>query len=58
MLSESVAMGDSLTANIYGNLNPKDLLKKVLWSGKQRYLMNNILCGMYNGEFKLYAVAK
>ncbi len=55
---ESVAMGESLTAHIDGDENPTDLLTKVIYSGKRRNIENNILYDVYNGEFKLYAVAK
>ncbi len=55
---ESVAMGESLTTHIDGNENPADVLTKVICSGKRRYLVNNIWHDVYNGEFKLYAVAK
>ncbi len=48
---ESVAMGESLTAHIDGDENPADLLTKVICSVNQRYLVNNILHDMYNGEF-------
>ncbi len=55
---ESVAMGESLTTCIDGNKNPTDLLTKAICSGKRRYIANNIVHDMYNGEFKQYAVAE
>ncbi len=44
---------------VYGrDENPADLLTKVICDGKSRYIVNKILLGMYDGEFKPYAVAK
>ncbi len=57
-IRESVAMGESLTAHIDDDENPADLLVKVICQGKMRYIGNNILHDMYDGEFNLYAVAK
>ncbi len=57
LFCESVAMGDSLTTHIDGKENPVDLLT-ILCSGKRRYLVNNILHAVYDGEFNLYAMAK
>ncbi len=54
----SVAMGKSLTAHIVSDENPTDLLTKVICSGKRRYIVNNIMHDMYDGEFKPYAVTK
>ncbi len=51
-------MGESLTAHIYGNENPADLLTKVICGGKRRYIVNNILHDVYDGEFKPYTAAK
>ncbi len=51
-------MGESLTACIDGDENPADLLTKVMCSSKRRYIVNNILHDVYNGEFKPYTVAK
>ncbi len=51
-------MGESLTAHIDGDKNPADLLTKVICGGKKRFIVNNILHDVYNGKFKLYAVAK
>ncbi len=53
---ESVAMGESLTAHIDGDKNPAVLLTKVICNCKRRYLVNNILDDVYNGEFKPYTV--
>ena len=55
---ESVAMGESLTAHIDGDENPADLLTKVICGSKRRYIVNNILHDVYDGEFKPYAVAE
>ncbi len=55
---ESVAMGESLTAHIDGDENPADLLTKVICGGNRRYIVNNILHDVYDGEFKPYAVAE
>ncbi len=57
-VQESVAMGESFTTHIDGDENPAGLLTKGICSGKRRYIVNNILHDVYNGEFKLYAVAK
>ncbi len=57
-ICESVAMGKSLTTHIDGDENPADVLTKVICSGKMRYIVNNILCDVYNSEFKLYTVAE
>ncbi len=54
----SVAMGESLTTHIDGNKNPANLLTKVICNSERRYLVKNILHDVYNGEFKLYTVAK
>ncbi len=54
---ESVAMGESLNTHFDGDENPTDLLTKVICGGKRRYMVNNILHDMYNGEFKPYTVA-
>ncbi len=51
-------MVESLTAHINGDENPADLLTKVICSGKRRYVVNNNLHDVYNGEFKLYTVAE
>ncbi len=51
-------MDESLTAHIDGDKNPADLLMKVICSEKRRYLVNSILHDVYDGEFKLYAVAE
>ncbi len=51
-------MGESLTTYIDGNEKPTDFLTKVSWRGKRRYLVNNILNDVYNGEFELYIVPK
>ncbi len=53
-----VAMGESLTAHIDGDENPADLLTKVICGGKRRYIVNNILHDVYDGEFKPYAVTE
>ncbi len=55
---ESVAMGESLTTHIDGDEKHIDLLPKVIYGGKRRYIVNNILHDMYSGKFKLYTVAK
>ncbi len=57
-VSESVAMGKSVTAHINGDENPAALLTKVICIGKRRYIVNIILHDVYNGEFKPYIVAK
>ncbi len=51
-------MGESLTAHIDGDENPADLLMKVILGGMRRYIVNNNLHDVYNGEFKPYTVAK
>ncbi len=51
-------MGELLTTHIDGDENPVDLLTKVICGGKRRYIVNNILHDVYNGEFKPYAVTK
>ncbi len=48
---ESVAMGKSLTAHIDRVENPADLLMKIICGGNRRYIVNNILHDVYNGEF-------
>ncbi len=55
---ELVAMGESLTTHIDGDENPADLLTKVICRGKRRYIVNNILHDVYDGEFKPYAVTE
>ncbi len=55
---KSVAMGESLTAHIDGDENPADLLTKIICGGKRRYIVNNILHDVYDGEFKPYAVTE
>ncbi len=55
---EPVAMGGSLTTHINGDENPTDFLTKVMYSAKRRYIVNDILHDMCNGEFKPHAVAK
>ncbi|KAL7464684.1 hypothetical protein ACHAXS_005019, partial [Conticribra weissflogii] len=55
---KSAAMGESLTTDINGDENSADLLTKVICRGKMSYIVNNILHDVYDGEFKLYAVAK
>ncbi|KAL7460151.1 hypothetical protein ACHAXS_000615 [Conticribra weissflogii] len=55
---ESVAMGESLTTHINGDENPADLLTKVICGGKRRYIINNILHDVYDGEFEPYAVTE
>ncbi len=55
---ESVTMDESLTTHINGDENPADLLTMVICGGKTRYILNNILHDVYNGEFKPYTVAK
>ncbi len=55
---ESVAMGESLTTHIDGDENPADLLTKIICGGKRRYIVNNILHDVYDGEFKPYAVTE
>ncbi len=51
-------MGELLTTHIDGNENPADLLTMVICREKRRYIVNNILHDVYNGEFKPYAVTK
>ncbi len=51
-------MGESLTTHIHGDVNPTNLLTKVICDGKRRYIVNNILHDVYDGEFKLYAVTE
>ncbi len=51
-------MGESLTAHINGDEKPTDLLTKIICGGKRRHIVNNILNDVYDGEFKLYAVAE
>ena len=51
-------MGVSFTAHIDGDEKPTNLLTKVICGGKRRYIVNNILHDVYNGEFKPNAVAK
>ncbi len=51
-------MGESLTTHIDGDENPADLLTKVICGGKRRYIVNNILHDVYNGEFKPYAITE
>ncbi len=58
IVCKSIAMGKSLTTCIDGNENPVNLLTKVLCGGKRRYLANYILYDVYNGKFKMYAVAE
>ncbi len=53
---KSVAMGKSITMHIDRRI--ADLLMKVICGGKRRYLVNSILHDVYDGEFKLYAVAE
>ncbi len=55
---ESAAIGESLTTQIDGDENPADLLTKFICRGKSRNIVNKILHDVYNGEFKLYAVAE
>ncbi len=58
-LYDPVAMGESLTTQIHGDENPAELLTKVICDGGQtRYIVNNILHDVYNGEFKLHTVAE
>ncbi len=54
-MQESIVIGESLIAHIYGNENPIDFLTKVLYSWN---LVNNILYDMYNSEYKPYATSE
>ncbi len=51
-------MGEFLTTHINGDENPANLLMKVIWREKTRYILNIILFDVYNGEFEPYAVAE
>ncbi len=55
---ESLATEVSLTAYIDGNEIFLNLLTKVLCGGKRRYVVNNILHDIYDGDFRLSNVAK
>ena len=55
---ESVAMGESITTHIDGTENPADLMTKIITGGKRKYLVNNILHGVYNGEFRPYVTVE
>ncbi len=50
-------MGELLTTHINCDENPEGLLTKVICGENCRYIVNNILHDVYDGEFKLYAVA-
>ncbi len=53
-----VAIGESLFAHIIVNENPANFLTKISYSGKRKYLENNILHYVYNGKFMLHACAE
>ncbi len=55
---ESVAMDVPLPVHRDGDDDPTDLLTKVLCRQKRKYLINNILHNVYDGEFKPYTVTK
>ncbi len=52
---ESWAIEELLTTHIDTSENPANLLTKVLYNGKQRDSVNNILYNMYNGECKQFS---
>ena len=47
---ESVAMGESLVGHIPSKENIADLLTKVLYGQKRRYLVSNILYDIHNNH--------
>ncbi len=50
-------MGESLSTHIDGDENLADLLMKVIYGGKRRYIVNNILHDVYDSKLKPYTVA-
>ena len=45
---ESAAMGESLTGNVGTNNNCADLATKILYGGKSRFHMSNLLYNIYD----------